>query len=175
VEALRDVLLSAEIPLHPAIVHVPLVLAAVAPAVLGWLVLRSWRRSATRVAWAVALALQCAVVAGGFWALRTGEAEEERVEAVVPEWPIEVHERRATAFVIGAAVVLAMIAAATAWPRTGRLIAPAALAASLVVATMGAATGHAGGELVYRHGAAQVYAGPPATPAKPATGGGDHD
>jgi uncharacterized membrane protein len=153
-------------PIHPAIVHVPLVLALLSPIVLIWIAWHAWRAGATRRTWAAALALQAAIVAGGLAALRTGEAEEHRVEAVVLEEHVEAHERRAQVFVVGAAAVLVLAGVGFAAPRVTRVLLPPTLLAAVVVALLGVITGHAGGELVYRHGAASVYQdGTPPPPA----------
>ncbi len=146
-------------PLHPVIVHVPLVLAGVVPFVVGWLTWRAFRGGASRRAWLVALALQAVVVGGALVALETGGDEEERVEQVVPEAAIEAHEARAELFTIGAGVAGLLIAGAVALRgRASGAAGAAATAASLVVVLLGVRTGSAGGELVYQHGAAAVYA-----------------
>jgi uncharacterized membrane protein len=149
-EPLRDMLVSGGLPLHPAVVHVPLVLAALVPILLGWLVLRG---PGSRRAWAALAFLQAMVVAGGLMALDTGLVEEERLEAAVPAWPVEMHERRARTFVVAAAGLLLLVGAIAAAPRAARVAAPVALVLSLLVAALGVSAGHAGGELVYRHGA----------------------
>jgi uncharacterized membrane protein len=151
-----------DLPLHPAIVHIPLVIALLAPVVLAYLTWRAFGAGAGRRAWAVIVALQGAVVGVGILGLRSGEAEEERVEAVVAEAAIEAHEHRAQAFVLGAGVVLGLTVFGLAAPRASRLLAPASLVAALVVAGLGVMTGHAGGSLVYRHGAAAAYTSSPA-------------
>lgn len=171
-EALRDLFLSPALPLHPAVVHIPLVLALAVPLVLAWLARRSYKGGATRRAWAMAVALQATILAGGLVALRTGESEEERVGATVGEWPLEMHERLATTFVIAAGALLAIVVAGMAAPRIGRLLAPVGLVASLAVATLGISTGHAGGALVYRQGAAQA---PTSAPGQTEAGRADDD
>ena len=138
-----------EMPLHPAIVHFPIVLAALSPFVLGWLVYRAWRGTATRRAWALAVGLQVALVGSGLLALRTGEADEDRAEATVAESVIEAHEEKATTFVIGAGAVLGLVVIGFALPRASRVLAPAGLVATLAIGGLGLLTGRAGGEIVY--------------------------
>lgn len=150
-------------PVHPAIVHIPLVLALLAPAVLLYIAVRAFRGGASRRAWAVIVALQAAVVGGGLVALQTGEADEDRVEATVGEAVIEVHEHRAQTFVTAAAVLLALTVVGIVVPKLSRAVAPAALVAALVVAGLGVSTGHAGGTIVY--GAGGVMAAPSGLPA----------
>lgn len=151
-----------ELPLHPALVHLPLGASMLVPLVALALTVALWRRWWPRSTWAVVVALQLCVVGGGWLALLTGEQEEDRVERVVPHSAIETHEERAELFVGAAAAVLALSVAALVLGRfeTPRLLLTLAVTAgSGVVAGLGAWTGHAGGELVYRHGAASAYTG----------------
>ncbi len=145
---------------HPKLVHIPIALGALMPLIAGGLLIAWWRNWLPARAWAIAVGLQLVLVLGGVLALRTGNAEEERVERVVPEALIEQHEEAAEAFVSTSAVVLALMLLASAF-RNRPLALPLAAAASvgtLAVFGLGYKTGHAGGDLVYGHGAAQVYA-----------------
>lgn len=166
------------LPLHPALVHLPIALGVIMPVVAGGLALAWWRGWLPARGWLIAVALQAALVATGVAALRTGGAEEERVERVVPEAAIEAHEEAAEGFVMGGGAVLAVMIAAAALGRRRVGVAVAGVAALGTVAVLGLGyqAGHAGGELVYRHGAASAY-GAPAGPlgAVPAPTGGDRD
>jgi len=148
------------LPIHPAIVHVPIGLAVVAPFVALWGLVVFLRGRPARQIWSLAAFLQVLVTIGGVAALRTGEAEEERVEDVVPELAIETHEARAERFVwtAGGAALTAVAAAAAPAGPLAPVTAVAATLASGVTAAGALWVGHSGGELVYRHGAAQVYA-----------------
>jgi hypothetical protein len=146
-------------PLHPQVIHLPIALALVMPLLAAGL-LAAWRTNVLpRRAWLVAVALQALLLGGGIVGLRTGEAEEERVEKVVAERLIEAHEEAAEAFVWGSGTVLllAIGALAVRTERTARTIALIATAGTLVVLFLAYRTGQAGGELVYRHGAASAY------------------
>ena len=159
------------LPLHAAIVHIPLGVAVVVPIVMGALVAALLRRAITRRSFLVAALLQAVVVGGAVIALSTGNAEEDRVETVVGDAAIDRHEDLANVFLAASGGTLALIlGAAIAAQRLTRPLAVAGLAASIATLGVGVAVGHAGGELVYRHGAAAVYAGnAPASPtAKPA-------
>lgn len=144
---------------HPKLVHVPMALGVLMPFIALGLLL-AWRRGwLPPRAWWVAVALQGVLLASGVVALRSGEAEEDRVESVVAEAQIEAHEEAAQVFVLGSAVVLAMMLGAGVLAARGAGL-PAAAAATvgtLVVLGLGYRTGQAGGELVYRHGAAAAY------------------
>jgi uncharacterized membrane protein len=150
-------------PMHPALVHVPLGLALAMPLVAGGLALAIWRGLLPRRAWLVAASLQLLLVAGGAAAYLAGEREERRVERVVGKELIESHEDRAEAFLWAAGAVLAVALAGLALPeRRVPAAAAVATAGAIAVAALGVWTGKAGGELVYRHGAASAYSG--ATP-----------
>jgi hypothetical protein len=146
------------VPLHPAIVHAPLGLALAVPVVLLVLTVGLFRRKVAPRALLIGALLQTIVVGGGLLALATGDAEESRVEAVVPESAIERHEDLATLFVSAAAVTLAgTLAASFGRERWSRRFAVASTGASVAVLALGLAVGHAGGNLVYRDGAASAY------------------
>lgn len=145
-------------PLHPALVHFPIVLAFLLPlAALGAL-WRGRRYPPARGAWILTTALAGALTASAWLAVRSGERDEEAVERVVPEAPLEDHEEAAERFLLLSAGVLLVAGAGLLRGRIGttaRLVATAG-AFGLVVA--GSLVGHSGGELVYRHGAAAAHA-----------------
>lgn len=144
-------------PLHPAVVHFPIVLVVLLPLVaLGAL----WAircGASVRRAWAVPLAFAAALAASAWVAVETGEAEEDRVERVVGEAALHEHEEAAERFlVLSGALLLVAAAGLTGGPlgRAGRLLSTVG-AFGLIVA--GVQVGAAGGELVYEHGAADAY------------------
>jgi uncharacterized membrane protein len=146
---------------HPKLVHVPMALGVLMPLVAGGLLLAWWRKWLPRRAWLLAVGLQVLLVGSGALALRTGEAEEDRVERIVAERVIEQHEEAAEAFVWASAGVLAVmvLAAALRSQRSSLSMATAASVGTLLVLGLGYRTGQAGGALVYQHGAAQAYVG----------------
>ena len=145
-------------PLHPAIVHFPVVLAFLLPisAVAAIWTIRKGAR-VTR-AWAVPLAIAAALTLSSWAATETGEAQEEKVEKVVAEAPFEAHEEAAELFMTGSAAILLLTAGGLARGITGRIGRVAATAGALVLVAGGAYVGHTGGELVYQYGAASAYA-----------------
>jgi hypothetical protein len=144
---------------HPKVVHIPIALGVLMPFIAGGLALAWWRNWLPSRVWLVAVALQAVLLTSGVVALRTGEAEEDRVERVVPERLIEAHEEAAEVFVwaSGGVLVVMLLAAALGTRRSGPPIAAAAALGTLLVLGAGYRTGQAGGSLVYEHGAAQVY------------------
>lgn len=148
-----------ELLFHPKTVHLPVALAVLMPFVAGGLVLAWWRDWLPARSWAIAVAMQAVLVGSGLVALQTGEAEEDRVEQVVPERAIEAHERAAEAFVVASGIVFAgmLLAFALSRRRAGLPLAAAAALGSIVALALGYEVGQKGGQLVYRHGAASVY------------------
>lgn len=146
------------LPLHPKLVHLPLALAVLLPLISAVVLLAWWRATIPRRIWWGVVALQLILVGSGVAALRSGNAEGERVEHAVPEAAIETHEEAAEQFLWAAGVAL-LVTFAAALPRRERLAQGLALAATvttLVVLALGYRTGQAGGALVYQHGAAAV-------------------
>ena len=155
-----------DLPLHPALVHLPLGLAFVMPCLALALTWVLWARHAPRRTWAIVVALQAILVAGGLVALRTGEAQEDRVGQVVAEAAIAQHEAAAEQFVWAAVATLALAVATLllkegAAMRSGLVL---TAVASLVVTGLAIRAGHAGGQLVYVHGAASAYSAPAGLP-----------
>lgn len=152
------------LPLHPAFVHLPLGLAFAVPLLaMGLVVWRLLRGRVPRGAFAILLGLQTLLVASGVVAMRLGERDERRVEAIVAEKVIEAHEERAEVFLWAAGVVLAASAALLLVPAQVSLGLSAAVAvATLGVAALGVRAGEAGGEIVYTHGGARAYVAGPA-------------
>src|SRR5262245_17612151 len=97
-------------PLHPAVVHLPIALAALIPllAVLALIAIsRGWLPAR---AWAAVVLLQALLVGSAWLAHETGEDQEERVERVVEEKYIEEHEEAAMYFLylsVGGLVLVA--------------------------------------------------------------------
>lgn len=149
---------------HPKVVHLPMALGVLMPLVAAGLTLAWWRRWLPWRAWLIAIGLQVALVVSGVAALRSGEAEEDRVERVVPEAALESHEEAAVGFVwaSGAVLVVMLVAATFGRRRFAPAVALAATVGTLVVAGLGYRTGQAGGSLVYQHGAARAYVIPAA-------------
>ena len=145
--------------LHPAIVHLPLGVAIVLP-VLGllglWLHFKRRDESAVFARfWAGLMVCLIAASVGAFLAHETGEAGEHVIGKYMPEGAIELHEKYSKIF--SALLYAASLVGALVFFLRGRLKGYAILT---VTALCGAAlfagilTGNAGGELVYKHKAA---------------------
>ncbi|MDQ7008608.1 MAG: hypothetical protein Q9Q40_15410 [Acidobacteriota bacterium] len=164
---------------HPKVVHLPIALGVLMPLIAASLALAWWRSFLPKRAWLVAVALQTMLVLSGFVAMRTGEAEEGKVEPIVGESVLEAHEEAAEAFVWTSAAVLLLFVGAAILRREGAslALAVAATIGTLVVFGLGYRTGEAGGSLVYEHGAASAYTSPGEGSPAPAYRGDheDHD
>ena len=145
-------------PLHPAVVHFPIVLMLLLPLVALAALWRARRSERPAALWWGPVALAGMLALSSFVAVRTGEAEEDKVEPVVQEQAIESHEEQAERFLTLSGIVFVLTTAGLlpgVAGKSGRAIATVA-AAALVVA--GVQVGHTGGKLVYQHGAGQAYA-----------------
>jgi uncharacterized membrane protein len=144
-------------PLHPAVVHFPLVLAFLLPISAAgalWAIKRGV--PATR-AWTLPLALGAALTLSAWVAMQTGREEEDRVEDVVGRTAIHGHEESAERFTVLAGVLLVVAAAGMLRGTAGRAARLVATVGSLVVTGAAVQVGAAGGSLVYEGGAAQAY------------------
>ena len=140
------------LPLHPAVVHVPMGLAVVMPVLLAGLVwaIRSGRLPAR--AWLVGVLLQGVVLGAALVALRTGEQDEERVERRAGDAQIEAHESAARAFTFAAGGTFVAVALGLALRNRPRPFLAAGLgtvALSLAMLGLGIQAGHRGGLLVH--------------------------
>lgn len=145
-------------PLHPAVVHFPLVLMFLLPLFAAgafWAIRKGARVSR---AWALPLLIAAALSASSYVALQTGEEGEERAESVVPETALHAHEAAAERFLVVGLVVLGIAALGMLRGSAGTAARALSIAGSIVVVAAGVQVGAAGGELVYRHNAASVYA-----------------
>ncbi len=146
-------------PLHPAVVHFPIVLMLFLPFLTAVVV---WRLhdGARRRTWGLVTLTAALLVASGVVAKETGEDQEERVERVLAsEQPLDAHHDAADVFLVGAWLLLGVSLVGFAGGVAGTSARLATLAGTLVVAWLGWRVGDLGGKLVYEHGAASAYVG----------------
>lgn len=148
---------SLGLPLHPLVVHFPIVFSVLLP-IATLLALRIIRKgTAPRKAWAMPVALAAALTLSAFAATQTGKREEERVERVVAESAIEGHEEAGERFLVLSGVLLVVAGAGFAPRAFGAAARLVTAVGALGLLAAGVQVGHSGGELVYRHGAASAY------------------
>lgn len=140
------------VPLHPAIVHLPIAIAVLAPLfVIGALV--AIRRGVRAVwAWGVPVALLSILMLSGWAALQTGGSEGERVERTVGEPAVEQHEEAAEGFLVAAGLVLVISLAGFARGRVGGSARLVTALGTVGLLAIGYNVGHSGGTLVYGAG-----------------------
>jgi uncharacterized membrane protein len=166
------------VPLHPMIVHFPMVLVVLLP-ISAAAALWAIRRGAVPArAWAVPVLLAGALALSAFVALKTGEAEEEKVERVVGERALHGHEEAAERFLVLSGVIFLLLGTGLSRGTLGSAARTLGTAGTFALVVAGVQVGKAGGELVYRHGAASAYAAPArpdgaARAAESAVGGGE--
>lgn len=145
-------------PLHPSIVHLPLALTFVLPFLIVIFAIMIKANKMSPKSWLIIVGLQLAVVISGYVSLETGETEEHNVEKVISKSLIHDHENAAEIFT-GSAVIALVLSIAAFFIRK-ELSFPMKLgiaALTLVSCFLAYRTGHLGGELVYKHGAAAAY------------------
>jgi uncharacterized membrane protein len=146
-------------PLHPAVVHFPVVLAFLLPLFAAGALWTIRRGARARRAWAVPVALSGALLLSTWAAVQTGEAQEERVERVVADEPLDRHEEAAESFIVMTTVVMLVMAAGFFPGVAGKSARILGTVGAVGIVAGAAWVGHSGGQLVYQHGAASAYAG----------------
>ncbi len=155
-------------PLHPALVHFPIVLMVLLP-IAAMVALWAIRRGAQPTkAWLVPTALAVALTASAWVAVETGEGQEELVEKVVSEQAIDAHAEAAERFLLLSAAMAGLVAIGLLRNQAGSAARVVTVVAAAGLMVAGYQVGHSGGELVYRHGAASAYVGLPGTGDTPA-------
>jgi len=144
-------------PLHPAVVHFPIVLMFLLPlAAIGALWQRR-RSPGARGPWVLTTALAGALTASAWLAVETGERDEEGVERVVPEAALETHEEAAERFLWLSAGVLALAGTGLLRGRVGTAARAATAVGAVGLVVAGTLVGHSGGALVYQYGAGAAH------------------
>ncbi len=146
------------IPLHPALVHLPLGLAFALPILALGFTWALWSGHIRPRTWAAVVLLHAILLGAGLVALKTGQNEGEPVESVVPEPAIETHEEYAEQFLWVVALTLAVAAVLIVRrPTAVQALTAVTVLGTFLVAGAALRVGHAGGKLVYVHNAAAAY------------------
>lgn len=145
-------------PLHPAIVHLPLTLTFLLPVlvlVFAWAI-RSGKMS--KELWAVIVGIQILITVSGYISLETGETDERKVAAIVTKEIVHEHEEAAEIFVgmtvISLASGIVTFFLQPVFQDKARL---AVVLISLLPVFFGWRAGELGGEIVYKHGGASAH------------------
>ena len=147
-------------PLHPIIVHFPVVLAVIIPlvAVAALWAIRSGARPVR--AWGVTTAVAAALALSAWIAVETGEDQEEKVEDVVGETRLKAHAEAGQTLLFTSAGLLAVIALGLMPGKVGRTARVAGAVGALAATGIAFQVGRSGGDLVYRYNAASAYTTP---------------
>lgn len=151
-------------PLHPAVVHFPIVLLLLGTVVAIAAIF--WRKHGIPM---LAAALLVMGAVGTWGAVESGESDGGLVENTAPQVNdlVDAHEtwaKRTLAISIFAAFAAGGSVLTARWPRTARSVAVVAALISVAAAYGVYETGHRGGALVYRHGAGVQVVTTPAAP-----------
>lgn len=144
-------------PIHPAVVHFPLVLAVLFPFVAGVALYADRRPGARRGAWLALAAMSLLLVGSAWLSVETGQRQEEVVERVVAENLINGHEEAAEGLLLGSVVLLGVILAGFLPGKAGGAARWLSVVVGVVVLGLAFRVGGSGGALVYEHGAASAY------------------
>jgi hypothetical protein len=136
-------------PLHPAIVHFPIVLMFVLPVaiLLGWAAIR--RGAPVRWAWLGPLVVSAAIAASAWAALETGEDQEDRAEKIVGDELVDAHKEAGEWFLNVSAGLLVVTAAGLMGGTAGKAARGVAFLGSLALIGIGYQVGRYGGRIVY--------------------------
>lgn len=147
-----------QVPVHALIVHIPMVITFILPFLIIAFAFMIKKHKMSSKGWLIIIGLQMAVVAGGYISLETGETEEHNVKKIVEKKIIHDHEEAAEIFV--GVSVLALVLSIGVFFLRREIAFPVKLVIALITVVagfLGFKTGELGGELVYKHGAANAY------------------
>ena len=147
-----------DIPLHPFIVHFPMVLAFFLPLAALASLVAGLRSGKGRKYWGGVILINALLLGSSFLAVHSGERDEEKVEEVLAsKIPLEIHANKAEFFLemTGVALIVSALGLAPgAIGLSGRIMGGLA---SLLILFLGIQVGHTGGQLIYKHGAASAF------------------
>jgi uncharacterized membrane protein len=148
-----------DLPLHPVVVHFPIVLGILLPflAILLWWAIKKW--DWTPKVWALVSAVALVYSLSAVVAVQLGEEDEEKVEKVISEEVIEEHEE-AGELIPWLAGTLFLVSLGGFTVKYSKQAKAAMVVLSLVGIIPLINAGHTGGELVYEHGAAFAHLPP---------------
>jgi len=149
-------------PLHPAIVHMPIVLAILVPVFVIGVMVAIKRGVPPQKAWRLIVALLAVFAVSTVVAVKTGSDEEEVVEEVVDHDIIHEHEEAGELLRNLTLLTFALSLVGLAGGKVGAAFRGVSSGMVFVLAVQGYRVGDSGGELVYDHGAANAYIEAPA-------------
>jgi len=145
------------LPLHPILVHFPIALGLLAPVILllVWLGIHKWNWP-TRT-WSLIPLIYIVLLATSLGAVKTGEIDEEKVEPYLTYGAIEEHEEMGEKIPWVFAALLVLSTTPFLFRSRKKLLMATTLVFSIASIAPIVVTGHTGGELVYKKGAANAH------------------
>lgn len=157
-----------ELPLHPVLVHFPLVLGALLPAIIVMIRLGIRTKYFAEATWFLVPLALLVTLGSGYAAMRAGGQDEEIVERMVSEDAIEFHEERAKEFMYAAAgLFLISLVPLRLKSRQRAMVEMLVFAGSIGVMYLALQAGHTGGALVYQLDAPAAHIRSKLTPSTP--------
>jgi len=144
-------------PLHPAVVHFPIVLAALLPLAAIVALILIARGAPAQKTWSFVVALSVMLALASWAAVETGQDEEDTVEKVVAEEPIHEHEEAGERMLIFSGIGVVLVGLGLANGKIGQVGRWIGTIAAVGLVGASYQVGRLGGELVYQHGAASAY------------------
>ncbi len=142
------------LPLHPLMVHFPVVLATFLPLLAIWVYWRSRTRpESRRRLWGVLVGFQGLIALTAFLAAQSGENDEEAIEEQVSEASLETHEEQGKRFALATVGATVVGLGGFVPGPVGMVAQVVTLAASVGQLGMIIPLGHSGATLVYAQGA----------------------
>ena len=144
------------LPLHPVVVHFPIVLGTLLPflAFLLWWAIK--KDLIQQNVWILVTVMALAYGASAVVAVEVGETDEEKVEEIVSERVIEEHEE-AGEIIPWVAGTLFLVSIAGLVKKNSHALRLGLAVLSLAALLPLVEAGHTGGELVYQYGAATAH------------------
>jgi uncharacterized membrane protein len=144
------------LPLHPVVVHFPIVLGTLLPflALLLWWAIK--KDLLQQKVWGLVIVMALAYGGSAIIAVELGERDEDKVEEIVSEKVIEEHEE-AGEMIPWIAGTLFLISIAGMVKKNSHALRLGLAMLSLIALIPLVNTGHTGGELVYQYGAANAH------------------
>ena len=136
-------------PLHPAVVHFPIVLMILLPIVALGALWAIRRGTAPVRAWAIPVAVAAGLTLSAWAAVETGESQGEQVEDTLGEQTVATHEDAAERFLLLSGAVFVVSGAGLLRGAVGRAARVVGTVAALGLVAVGYQVGHTGGRLVY--------------------------